>query len=68
MEDMEKRLKNKTMAVLAGAVIASSVVNGNVSERQHAPLTVVTEQSTLQYTANKNYENSLVHSTIKARA
>ena len=67
IEDMEKRLKNKTMAALAGAVIASSVVNGNASERQYEPLAVVTEQSTVQYTANKNYENSLVHSTIKAR-
>ena len=64
---MEKRLKNKTMAALAGAVIASSVVNGNASERQYAPLAVVTEQGRVQYNTDNGYKNLLFHSVIDAK-
>ena len=64
---MDKKLRNKTMAVLAGAVIASAAVNSNASERQPLQLEVKTEQSSLQYNANKDYVNPLVGNVIKAK-
>ncbi|MCL5786740.1 MAG: hypothetical protein M1520_00850, partial [Candidatus Marsarchaeota archaeon] len=65
--NMDKKLKNKTIAVLAGAVIASAAVNCNASERQPLQLEVRTEQSAVQYSANKDYVNPLVDNVIKAK-
>ena len=65
--DMDKKLKNKTMAVLAGAVVASAAVNCNASERQPLQLEVRTEQSAVHYNANKEYVNPLVDNVIKAK-
>ena len=65
--NMDKKLRNKTMAVLAGAAIASAVVNSNASEMQPLQLEVRTEQSAVQYSADKDYVNPLVDNVIKAK-